>query len=93
MAQAHVLDERAGVHVTYVVAAAEDTGRPDDAFDVVSVGQCFHWFDHAAAAAEARRVLVPGGRLIIAHFDWLPLPGNLVVPHRVFALVAVAPAD
>ena len=23
-------------------------------------------------------MLVPGGRVIIAHFDWLPLPGNVV---------------
>jgi hypothetical protein len=24
------------------------------------------------------RLLVPGGRIVIAHFDWLPLAGNLV---------------
>lgn len=30
------------------------------------------------AAAEARRLLRPGGSVVIAHFDWLPLRGNLV---------------
>ena len=31
-----------------------------------------------SAALEARRLLAPSGRLVIAHFDWLPLPGNVV---------------
>jgi SAM-dependent methyltransferase len=44
----------------------------------VSAGQCWHWFDRPRAAAEAFRVLKPGGKLVIAHFDWLPLPGNVV---------------
>jgi SAM-dependent methyltransferase len=47
-------------------------------FDVVTAAQCWHWFARDAAASEAYRVLVPGGSLIITHFDWLPLPGNVV---------------
>jgi ubiquinone/menaquinone biosynthesis C-methylase UbiE len=47
-------------------------------FDVVTAAQCWHWFDRDAAASEAYRVLVPGGSLSITHFDWLPLPGNVV---------------
>jgi SAM-dependent methyltransferase len=46
--------------------------------DVVSAGQCWHWFDRPAAAVEARRVLRPGGAIVICHFDWLPIPGNVV---------------
>ena len=78
MAQAAKLDAAAGVSVTYREAPAEHTGLPEDSFDVVSAGQCWHWFDAAAAGREVRRLLVPGGRLLIAHFDWIPLPGNLV---------------
>jgi SAM-dependent methyltransferase len=76
--QAATLDKTAGVSVDYRVGMAEKTGLPDSSADVVSAGQCWHWFDRPRAAAEARRVLKPGGRLIIAHFDWLPLPGNVV---------------
>jgi SAM-dependent methyltransferase len=47
-------------------------------FDVVAAAQCWHWFDRDAAASEIFRVLAPGGSLVITHFDWLPLPGNVV---------------
>ncbi len=78
IAEARRLDREAGVETRYVIARAETTGLDDDAFDGISAGQCWHWFDRAEAAAEARRLLVPGGWLVIAHFDWLPLPGNVV---------------
>ncbi len=76
--QARQLDEAAGVTVDYRSGRAEATGLPDAAFDVVAAGQCWHWFKRDAAAREARRLLVPGGRLLIAHFDWIPLAGNVV---------------
>ena len=78
LGQARELDRNAGVEVRYVEAKAEQTGLPSHAFDAVTAGQCWHWFDRNQAAQEARRLLVPKGRLIIAHFDWLPLPGNVV---------------
>ncbi|HLF12002.1 MAG TPA: class I SAM-dependent methyltransferase [Gammaproteobacteria bacterium] len=76
--EAKRLDQAAGVTITYHVGRAEDTGLPEGSFDVVSAGQSWHWFDRAAAAREARRLLVPGGRLIIAHFDWIASAGNVV---------------
>jgi SAM-dependent methyltransferase len=76
--QAKRLDRDAGVTIRYVQATAEQTGLPDASFEVVTAGQCWHWFDRARAALEARRILAPGGRLISAHFDWLPLAGNVV---------------
>jgi SAM-dependent methyltransferase len=72
------LDASAGVSVEYQVARAEDTGLPDSAFDVVAAGQCWHWFDRPRAATEAARILKPDGMLVIAHFDWIPLTGNMV---------------
>ena len=76
--QARRLDREAGVRVAYVEGRAEATGLPGGRFDVVSAGQCWHWFDRPAAALEVARLLVSGGTVVIAHFDWLPIPGNVV---------------
>ncbi|MEQ9240360.1 class I SAM-dependent methyltransferase [Roseovarius indicus] len=78
MAQATRLDAEEGVKVTYIKGAAESLPVGNAQFDLVTAGQCWHWFDRPRAAAEAARVLRPGGRCLIAHFDWLPLPGNVV---------------
>lgn len=78
LAEATRLSEAAGLKIAFREGRAEAPPFDDAAFDLVIAGQCWHWFDRAAAAAASRRVLRPGGRLVIAHFDWLPLPGNVV---------------
>lgn len=67
-----------GVSVDFRQGRAEELEFPDSSFDLVSAGQCWHWFDAPRVLAEIRRVLKPDGRLVIAHFDWLPLSGNVV---------------
>jgi SAM-dependent methyltransferase len=76
--QARRLDRERGVEVAYAQAPAEATGLPSGIFEFVSAGQCWHWFDRAAAAREVARLLMPEGRVLIAHFDWIPIPGNVV---------------
>ena len=76
--QARLLDESHGVKIEYAVGTAEQTGLPDTQFDVIGAGQCWHWFDAPRACQEITRLLKPGGHLVITHFDWLPLAGNLV---------------
>ncbi|MEV5101304.1 methyltransferase domain-containing protein [Streptomyces massasporeus] len=76
--QAREVDREAGVETAYRVGMAEATGLPDASYDVVTAGQCRHWFDAPKAGAETRRLLRPGGRVVIAHIDRLPLPGNVV---------------
>jgi SAM-dependent methyltransferase len=78
LTQAKELDRDEGVEVEYIQAHAENTGLPDCSFDVITAGQCWHWFQRADAADEARRLLRPNGAIVIAHFDWLPLPGSVV---------------
>ena len=78
LAKARELDAGAGVHVDYVVGTAEATGLPSAGADVVTAGQCWHWFRPVAATAEVARLLRPGGSVVIAHFDWLPLPDTVV---------------
>ncbi len=76
--QARVINKNDASGISGIVAAAEQIPAAADSFDVVTAGQCWHWFDGLRAAREAKRILVPGGTLIIAHFDWLPYAGNVV---------------
>ena len=74
--QAKALAAEEGVDIRLVQAGAEQTHLPGGSFDVVIAGTCWHWFDRPNAALEARRVLTPSGRLLIANLDWLPLPAT-----------------
>jgi ubiquinone/menaquinone biosynthesis C-methylase UbiE len=76
--QAGELSKQQGLDIEFRVAPAEETGLPAASFDVVSAGQCWHWFDRPRAAAEVKRILKPKGHVLIAHFDWIPLTGNVV---------------
>ena len=78
LTEAARLDREAATGVTYVEGKAEDTGLPARRFDVVTAGQCWHWFDRPKTVVEVARVLAPGGCLVVAHFDWLPLRDNVV---------------
>lgn len=78
LAEAKRIDAQHNLAVEYVEGRAEELPFADSAFDIVAAGQCWHWFERARAAEEAYRVLKSGGRIVLAHFDWIPLPGNVV---------------
>jgi SAM-dependent methyltransferase len=78
VSEARKLDGDAGVRIDYVVAPAEKTGLPAHSFDVVIAGQAWNWFDRNKAIKEVRRTAKPGGWFVLAHFDALPLPKNVV---------------
>lgn len=76
--EARRLAARENLQIEFRLASAEQSGLPDGSADVVTAGQCWHWFDGPAAAQEARRLLMQNGKVLIAHFDWIPLMGNIV---------------
>jgi SAM-dependent methyltransferase len=48
-----------------VDARAERTGLPSHSVDLVAAGQAFHWFEPDGARAEFRRILRPGGFVVL----------------------------
>lgn len=67
-----------GDGVEFIQAPAEEIPLEDNSVDLVSAGQCWHWFDHHRVLAEVRRVLKPEGNLLVAYMDWIGKAGNPV---------------
>ena len=55
----------------FAVGDAERMEAGDASFDLATAGQCWHWFDKAAAMPELLRVLRPGSLLVVAHYCYL----------------------
>jgi len=61
--------------IDYRHAAAETCGLEDRSVDLVTAAQAAHWFDHAAFWCEARRVLRPGGALVLVAYGIIEADG------------------
>jgi SAM-dependent methyltransferase len=68
---------------------AEEIPLDDESVDAVTVADAFHWFDHARAVPEIRRVLRPGGGLAVISMvpdwsgaSWAHELGTLIVSSR-----------
>jgi ubiquinone/menaquinone biosynthesis C-methylase UbiE len=52
-------------NIAYSLQRAEQTSFADASFDLITVGQAYHWFDFDAFTREATRLLRPGGIVAI----------------------------
>jgi demethylmenaquinone methyltransferase/2-methoxy-6-polyprenyl-1,4-benzoquinol methylase len=65
-----LIDKGVGARVEFVIANAECLPFPDSAFDCVTIGFGLrNVTDKAVALASMRRVLKPGGRLLVLEFS------------------------
>jgi SAM-dependent methyltransferase len=72
IAAARRLAEEQGLAVDFRVAPAEAPPFAPASFDLATANQCWLYFDAERTVAALRRVLVPRGRLVVGHFNWLP---------------------
>jgi len=72
VAAARELAAREALDVTFHEAPAEDTALPSGAWEVVTAGQCWLYFDVDRATAEVKRLLTPDGLLVTCHLCYLP---------------------
>ena len=65
--------------VTWHGGVAEETGLPNDVYDIVVFAQSWHWMDPERAGLEAARILAPGGALGIV---WNQMAVSIPWVHR-----------
>ena len=58
-------------NIQYSVQRAESTNFTDASFDLITVGQAYHWFDFEAFGKEAHRILKPQGIVAIWSYHLL----------------------
>lgn len=75
IAQAKKLSE--GMDIEYRVTSAEDIDFPDNSFDVITACQCFWYFKHEQLIPVLRRILKPGGKILVLYMAWLPFEDTI----------------
>ena len=65
--------------VTWYAGVAEETGLPNDLYDIVVFAQSWHWMDPERAGLEAARIVAPGGALAIV---WNQMAVSIPWVHR-----------
>ena len=65
--------------VTWHGGVAEQTGLPNDLYDIVVFAQSWHWMNPERAGLEAARILAPGGALAIV---WNQMAVSIPWVHR-----------
>lgn len=68
---------RPAPNIAYSVQRAEQTSFADTSFDLITVGQAYHWFDFDAFTREASRLLRPGGIVAIWTYGLVRLNAEL----------------
>jgi SAM-dependent methyltransferase len=58
--------------IRFLTSAAEALEFPPDAFDVISCGQSWLYFDHQRIIPLVKTWLKPGGKLVLTYLSWLP---------------------
>lgn len=64
-------------NIQYSAQRAEKTNFPDHTFDLITVGQAYHWFDFEAFTKESNRLLKPNGLMAVWTYGLLRLDDTL----------------
>lgn len=67
---------------TSVPARAEDTGLPEGGVDLVTAAQSFHWFEPVSCRRELKRILRPGGSVMLVWNNRLDDQGEFNIAYE-----------
>jgi SAM-dependent methyltransferase len=78
-AEARFKDEKRFVSVP---ARAEETGLPDGSVDLITAAQSFHWFEPVSCRREFKRILRPGGSVMLVWNNRLDARGDFNIAYE-----------
>jgi ubiquinone/menaquinone biosynthesis C-methylase UbiE len=81
----HAEEHIGATNITWRIEDCQESFLDDEAFDTAFLSLVLQFVDHERTVAEMRRVLKPGGLLLIANLDVLAL----TLPHRLHCLFRV----
>lgn len=64
-------------NIEYRIASAETSGLPVDSFDLITVGQAAHWFDHTKFYQEVNRLLKSNGVLAVIGYGLVEISSEV----------------
>ena len=64
-------------NIYYTKQPAEKTSFSDNQFDLITVAQAAHWFDHELFNTEVKRVLKPGGVIALIGYGLVQVEGQI----------------
>lgn len=64
-------------NIEYSKQPAERTDFPDQYFDLITVAQAAHWFDHERFNKEVKRVLKPDGAVVLFGYGLVQVEGEI----------------
>jgi SAM-dependent methyltransferase len=78
IAAAKAIAERDKLNVDFRVSPAEQTPLGAGEMDVITANHCWWYFDSPKVIAEAKRILVPNGPIVVSFFSWLQIADPVV---------------
>ncbi|MEQ9466346.1 MAG: class I SAM-dependent methyltransferase [Ekhidna sp.] len=64
-------------NIAYSLQPAEETNFPDQHFDLITVAQAAHWFDHSRFNREVKRTLKPDGVIALFGYGLVKIEGEV----------------
>ncbi len=64
-------------NIEYSKQPAEETNFPDQHFDLITVAQAAHWFDHQKFNREVKRLLKPAGAIVLFGYGLVQVEGEI----------------
>jgi len=71
IATAQARAKQEGLDIRFIVSPAEDVPLEDAQFDVITASMCWGYFDKTRIVARVKKLLRPGGKLLISSTTWL----------------------